>query len=78
MIVPKRSLNAREVYRCAVVLRVAFVFIGSGYVHPDEYFQSSEIAARDVLNVTAFTPWEFGGNSTTGILMSSVDFPPFV
>jgi phosphatidylinositol glycan class Z len=30
-----------------------------GYVHPDEWFQSGEIAAAQLLRVDALVPWEF-------------------
>jgi hypothetical protein len=78
MVKPRRKWCARTVYNCAAMLRVCLALFGSGYVHPDEHFQSSEIAARDVLHVTAFTPWEFGGNGTTGSMLHSSEFPPFV
>jgi phosphatidylinositol glycan class Z len=33
----------------------------AGYIHPDEFFQSPEVAAGAVLNHTTglWTPWEF-------------------
>ena len=75
---PRRTRCARTVYICAAVMRVCLALFGTGYVHPDEYFQSSEVAARDVLNVTTFTSWEFGGNDTTGGMLHPSEFPPFV
>jgi len=30
-----------------------------GYIHPDEYFQSTEVMARDVLNLKAHKTWEW-------------------
>lgn len=43
----------------AVALRFACALATYGYVHPDEYHQSNEIAARDVFNVSANVAWEF-------------------
>ncbi|XP_075221500.1 phosphatidylinositol glycan anchor biosynthesis class Z isoform X2 [Lycorma delicatula] len=34
----------------------------TGYIHPDEYFQSIEVVAGDIFNVESSRPWEF--NST--------------
>ncbi|XP_045859961.1 GPI mannosyltransferase 4 [Meles meles] len=31
----------------------------TGYVHPDEFFQSPEVMAEDILGVEAVRPWEF-------------------
>lgn len=43
----------------AVLLRLVALF-DSGYVHPDEFFQSPEVAAHDVLGLKlAEVPWEF-------------------
>jgi len=37
----------------------------TGYIHPDEFFQSTEILAGRVFNFETYTPWEF--NSTIPI-----------
>lgn len=42
-----------------------------GYIHPDEFFQSAEIVAGDVLGLDVFQPWEF--NSSFPI--RSIAFP---
>jgi hypothetical protein len=65
------------IWRAGCALRVALTLLGSGYIHPDEHFQSVEIASRDIHNITAFTPWEFGGGPD-GQPLARVDFPPFV
>ncbi|XP_055502467.1 GPI mannosyltransferase 4-like [Leucoraja erinacea] len=31
----------------------------TGYIHPDEFFQSPEVMAGDILNLKTFHPWEF-------------------
>ncbi|XP_077623831.1 GPI alpha-1,2-mannosyltransferase 4 [Crocuta crocuta] len=31
----------------------------TGYVHPDEFFQSPEVMAEDILGIEAARPWEF-------------------
>ncbi|XP_051874590.1 GPI mannosyltransferase 4-like [Pristis pectinata] len=31
----------------------------TGYIHPDEFFQSPEVMAGDILNLKIFHPWEF-------------------
>ncbi|EPY85293.1 GPI mannosyltransferase 4 [Camelus ferus] len=35
----------------------------TGYVHPDEFFQSPEVMAEDVLGIEAARPWEFHPSS---------------
>lgn len=32
-------------YAALVVARVVFAFAGTGYIHPDEYFQNGEVTA---------------------------------
>ena len=34
----------------------------NGYVQPDEWFQSVELAARDVLGKRVWVAWEWGGS----------------
>lgn len=46
---------------CALAaLRIAVVFLPqTGYVHPDEFFQSTEIAAGDIFQLQTYRTWEF-------------------
>lgn len=47
-------------YWLLVVLRIALTLAPqTGYIHPDEYFQSIEVLNSDVFNVAAVRPWEF-------------------
>ncbi len=32
-------------YGFLILLRVVFAFFGTGYIHPDEYFQNGEVTA---------------------------------
>uniref|UniRef100_A0A2K5VWI9 Mannosyltransferase n=1 Tax=Macaca fascicularis TaxID=9541 RepID=A0A2K5VWI9_MACFA len=42
------------------LLRVLWCLLPqTGYVHPDEFFQSPEVMAEDILGVQATRPWEF-------------------
>ncbi|XP_067851234.1 GPI mannosyltransferase 4-like [Heptranchias perlo] len=43
----------------------------TGYIHPDEFFQSPEVMAGDILNLKTFRTWEF----TTSYPSRSVLFP---
>ncbi|XP_030186170.1 GPI mannosyltransferase 4 [Lynx canadensis] len=36
----------------------------TGYVHPDEFFQSPEVMAEDILGIEAARPWEFHPTSS--------------
>jgi len=51
---------ARRLYAFGVALAVLGV-ASDGYVQPDEWFQSVEIGARDVLGQRVWVPWEWGG-----------------
>lgn len=42
-----------------VALRAACAFLSWGFIHPDEYFQSVEVSARDVFGRQALIPWEY-------------------
>ncbi|KAH7943399.1 hypothetical protein HPB52_007802 [Rhipicephalus sanguineus] len=42
------------------ILRVSLVFYGqTGYIHPDEFFQSTEVVAGDLFELKAHRTWEF-------------------
>ena len=43
-------------------LRLLFT-MSTGYPHPDEFFQSPEIAAADIFNFNVFIPWEFANTA---------------
>merc|ERR1719400_2518305 len=50
-----------DLYWIFVVLRIVLVFLpsNSGYIHPDEYFQSVEVVLGDVLELDTHRTWEF-------------------
>eukprot|EP01112_Ceratiomyxa_fruticulosa_P019219 TRINITY_DN625_c0_g1_i4.p1 TRINITY_DN625_c0_g1~~TRINITY_DN625_c0_g1_i4.p1 ORF type:complete len:559 (-),score=61.69 TRINITY_DN625_c0_g1_i4:13-1689(-) len=48
-----------KLYVALLLLRLALVF-SSGYIHPDEFFQSPEITSSDIFGLQqTFIPWEF-------------------
>nr|XP_013015745.1 GPI mannosyltransferase 4 isoform X1 [Cavia porcellus]XP_013015746.1 GPI mannosyltransferase 4 isoform X1 [Cavia porcellus]XP_013015747.1 GPI mannosyltransferase 4 isoform X1 [Cavia porcellus]XP_013015748.1 GPI mannosyltransferase 4 isoform X1 [Cavia porcellus] len=56
---------ARTFWGGLSVLRVLWCLLPqTGYVHPDEFFQSPEVMAEDVLGVQATRPWEFYASSS--------------
>ncbi|CAH8524284.1 unnamed protein product [Heterobilharzia americana] len=66
------------VYTLLLCLRLLFVFnLQSGYLHPDEYFQSIEIAAGDIYNLDVLRTWEFSLDDK-GPLRSVAGMSPFV
>ncbi|VDQ10216.1 unnamed protein product, partial [Trichobilharzia regenti] len=66
------------IYVVLLCLRFIFVFdLQSGYLHPDEYFQSIEIAAGDVYNLKVMRTWEFKVNNM-GPVRSVAGMSPFV
>ena len=55
-----------DIYWIFLLLRIFLVlFTQSGYVHPDEYFQTVEVITGDVLGIRTERTWEF--NSTSPI-----------
>jgi GPI mannosyltransferase 4 len=47
-------------YALVVALRTVLA-LAPGYMHPDELFQSTEIAAATQLGLATRIPWEFSG-----------------
>lgn len=66
------------VYVILICLRFLFVFqLHTGYLHPDEFFQSLEVAAGDIYNVDVLRTWEFQ-LADDGPLRSIAGLMPFV
>uniref|UniRef100_A0A8C2N8I0 Mannosyltransferase n=2 Tax=Capra hircus TaxID=9925 RepID=A0A8C2N8I0_CAPHI len=58
------EMAARVLWGSLGLLRLAWCLLPqTGYVHPDEFFQSPEVIAGDVLGVEAARPWEFHPSS---------------
>jgi hypothetical protein len=55
----KESSAPRRLHAALLVLRFLAAALSPAYIHPDEYFQSTEVAAADVLGVSTTQPWEF-------------------
>ena len=63
-----------DIYWLFVLLRVVLVFLptNSGYIHPDEYFQSVEVTYGDVLGVESHRTWEF--NTTLPLRSQTIPY----
>ena len=63
-----------DIYWIFVLLRIVFTFIpsNSGYIHPDEYFQSVEVVVGDALGLETHRTWEF--NATAPLRSPSLPF----
>ncbi|KAI1792690.1 Alg9-like mannosyltransferase family-domain-containing protein [Ganoderma leucocontextum] len=48
-----------EVYIGLVFLRLCFALFGTGYIHPDEYFQNGEAIASQTLDLHTWLTWEW-------------------
>ncbi|XP_070322285.1 GPI mannosyltransferase 4 [Odocoileus virginianus] len=58
------EMAARVLWGSLGLLRLVWCLLPqTGYVHPDEFFQSPEVMAEDVLGVEAARPWEFHPSS---------------
>ena len=64
--------NWKKIHISLLVLRFLCIFL-PGYPHPDEFFQSQEVAAADVFNFNVFIPWEFTPSNPCRSI-----FPPLV
>ncbi|KAK7489368.1 hypothetical protein BaRGS_00019476 [Batillaria attramentaria] len=54
-----RVLMEMKVAAIAVAMLATVLFPQPGYIHPDEFFQSVEIVAGDVFNISHTRAWEF-------------------
>ena len=66
-----------DIYWIFLLLRVVLVLTptNTGYIHPDEYFQTVEVIAGDVLEIETHRTWEF--NATAPLRSPSVSFGLF-
>ena len=56
----EKDESLRIFYFMLVALRFLFpCFVQNGYLYPDEFFQSSEIMARDILQINSTVTWEW-------------------
>ncbi|XP_042734266.1 GPI mannosyltransferase 4 [Lagopus leucura] len=57
-------MAARRLWALLAALRAGWCLLPqAGYLHPDEFFQSPEVMAGDVLNLRVHYPWEFLSSS---------------
>ncbi|KAM6223939.1 GPI mannosyltransferase 4 [Rhynchocyon petersi] len=58
-------MAARVLWGSLGLIRIVWCILPqTGYVHPDEFFQSPEVMAEDILGTKAERPWEFGPSSS--------------
>lgn len=63
-----------SVFLYAVLVWIRWIAsTGSGYIHPDEYFQNPEITSRIVFGIESFVPWEFTAEHAARSIV-----PPYV
>ncbi|KAF0751739.1 GPI mannosyltransferase 4 [Aphis craccivora] len=69
-------------YGCLVAFRIfSTIFVQNGYIHPDEYFQTTEIITGDVFGVIHDRPWEFNKNTplrSIGLLYGIFGIPLYI
>ncbi|CAM9324882.1 unnamed protein product [Bubo scandiacus] len=57
-------MGARRLWALLAALRAGWCLLPqAGYLHPDEFFQSPEVMAGDILNLQVYYPWEFLSSS---------------
>ncbi|EJF59887.1 hypothetical protein DICSQDRAFT_181664 [Dichomitus squalens LYAD-421 SS1] len=57
-----KLLSSRKlpaVYLSLVFMRIGFALFGTGYIHPDEYFQNGEAVAGQTLDLHTWSTWEW-------------------
>ncbi|XP_074860043.1 GPI alpha-1,2-mannosyltransferase 4 [Carettochelys insculpta] len=53
-------MSAKTSWRILALLRIFWCLLPqTGYLHPDEFFQSPEVMAGDILDLQVYYPWEF-------------------
>ncbi|KAI0819879.1 Alg9-like mannosyltransferase family-domain-containing protein [Trametes gibbosa] len=52
-------ISLQHIYLGLVLVRVCFAIFGTGFIHPDEYFQNGEVIAGSRLGVDAILTWEW-------------------
>ncbi|ELK17608.1 GPI mannosyltransferase 4 [Pteropus alecto] len=58
-------MTSRVLWGSLSLLRLVWCLLPqTGYVHPDEFFQSPEVMAEDILGIAAARPWEFHPSSS--------------
>ncbi|NXP45422.1 PIGZ mannosyltransferase, partial [Heliornis fulica] len=58
------AMGARRLWALLAALRAGWCLLPqAGYLHPDEFFQSTEVMAGDILNLQVYYPWEFLSSS---------------
>ncbi|TFK51027.1 hypothetical protein OE88DRAFT_1630583 [Heliocybe sulcata] len=62
-----------RLYTSFVMLRIFCAFWGTGYIHPDEYFQNGEVTAGDVLGFHVIKSWEWDPTAPCRAVL-----PPFI
>jgi len=63
-----------DIYWLFLLFRFALVFMdgNSGYIHPDEYFQSLEVTVGDIFGLNVHRTWEF--NTTQPLRSPSINY----
>ncbi|CAH2247841.1 GPI mannosyltransferase 4 [Pelobates cultripes] len=55
-----QEMGAKTLWASLSILRIAWCLLPqTGYLHPDEFFQSPEVMAGDILDLDINRPWEF-------------------
>ncbi|NWI71155.1 PIGZ mannosyltransferase, partial [Todus mexicanus] len=58
------AMSGRALWALLAALRAGWCLLPqAGYLHPDEFFQSPEVMAGDILNLQVYYPWEFLSSS---------------
>ncbi|OBZ76956.1 hypothetical protein A0H81_03076, partial [Grifola frondosa] len=53
------DVSLKYVYCGLLTLRAFFALFGTGYIHPDEYFQNGEVTAGQILGLHTLRTWEW-------------------
>ncbi|KXN73037.1 hypothetical protein CONCODRAFT_4053 [Conidiobolus coronatus NRRL 28638] len=67
------TTNFITIYLILSLFRILNSITSYGYIHPDEWFQSGEVIARDLFNKEIELTWEFIGDKP----IRSIIFPQY-
>ncbi|KAG0701140.1 GPI mannosyltransferase 4 [Chionoecetes opilio] len=56
---PVKVKDSAILWSMLALARLYLATVQTGYIHPDEFHQSVQVMARDILDIDARKPWEF-------------------
>ncbi|MPC16064.1 GPI mannosyltransferase 4-like [Portunus trituberculatus] len=76
---PVKVKDSAILWTMLALARLYLATVQTGYIHPDEFHQSVQVMASDILNIDARKPWEFHSeNPIRSVTFSAVVSLPYL